>query len=443
MKQRTSDVHVLSETDEETPASPTLSPTQSADSKERTSMDSAPFSAEQAAKAAYAIMNGESITEVDMLKDDSLSDIDVLKSDSMSDVDLNKGGSSMYEVELKDEPSPIDANNTGLSSSNNPRISLGGASTQSAMSCDNRSVSTDGSAGRRGVRILRTPDGRRINRRRVKEQVKEQSENLEIDPLDASRRSTDTAISAISAMSDAPNAAPPSPGGSLRSSPERPVQDDERTANSRRSGSSGVRILRTPDGRRVKRNVPGQVVAVATRHSFAGVVTTITTENPVSPQNATSSNTRRVVSTPASFPKAPKIVNYDADKEVSFSSINFRYYERVVDVNPACSSGVAIGMGWNYNKSKKISVNEYELQKGGVRYNARQLVLPRNVREDIAREFGYRQKDIAKGTRANLKMRNERKQTIDNLAMMPVEERVEGAKRKLKKVFSFRRKRVS
>ena len=56
---------------------------------------------------------------------------------------------------------------------------------------------------------------------------------------------------------------------------------------------------------------------------------------------------------------------------------------------------------------------------------------------------GFSQKDIAKGTRANLKIRNERKQTIDNLAMMGVEEKIEGARRKVKKVLSFRKKRVA
>ena len=126
------------------------------------------------------------------------------------------------------------------------------------------------------------------------------------------------------------------------------------------------------------------------------------------------------------------------EKEVDFSSVRVRHYERVVDIKPACSSGVAIGLGWGYNKSNRFSVDDHESQKGGVRYHARQLILPRDIREDIAREFGYTQKDIIRGTRANRKIRDERKQTIDNLGMIRIEEKVETATRKVKKIFNCR-----
>ncbi|CAJ1948311.1 unnamed protein product [Cylindrotheca closterium] len=420
MKQR-AQARVLSETDEETPASPT----QSVDSKlNRTSFESIPFSPEQAAKAAYAIMNGESVSEVDLLKDDP----------SVSEGGLND------ETSLNGIPkSPTNVRPLGSTHSR----SVGSISALSEVACDRLSMSS-GSTGRRSypssVRILRTPDGRRLNRKnRSQDQPVQPSTSMPcLTSLDDSHHSNHGQSESFKASA----AAPTSPGaGSLASSPERPRnEDDEERSASRR----GVRILRTPDGRR-----RSQRTAV-TRHSFAGVVTTpgvvsTSAEDAISPSSQVSMGNRRIRSQGA-LPTIPKIIDSSErgqHKEVKFSSVNVRYYERVVDVNPACSHGVAIGLGWKYNKSKKLSLNEFELQKGGVRYCARQLVLPRNVREAIAREFGYTQKDIAKSTRANLKFRNERKQTIDNLSMMPVEEKMEGAKRKMKKVFSFRRKRVA
>lgn len=129
------------------------------------------------------------------------------------------------------------------------------------------------------------------------------------------------------------------------------------------------------------------------------------------------------------------------EKGVRFGSVRVRYYERIIDINPGCSSGVALGIGWKYNKSRRLKLDEYELQRGGVNYKAQQLVLPRHIREDIAKQFGYSQKDIADGTRLNLRYKNERKQTIDNLNLSGMEEKLESATRKVMKVITFGTKR--
>ncbi|KAL3942815.1 MAG: hypothetical protein SGBAC_003053 [Bacillariaceae sp.] len=399
MKLRAADVLMESETtDEETPASPT--PSSDSNRRPISIYESGPFSAEEAAKAAYAIINGESVSEVDLNDASSIND-------------------------------PNSSSNVRNLSSNHSR-SLGSVSALSEVPSDRVSVNSDG--GRRypsSLRILRSPDGRRL-KKKIGQAIPTRHSFPSLEALNRSAH-VDT--------SEELKSAPASPGGSLMSSPDRPTtptrkptQDEEERSASRKSYPSSVRILRTPDGKRRKRKVQGPI---ATRHSFVGVVTTTSDDatSPASQISCVSSRGALMKGTLSSrnLPEAPKLQNFKREKGVKFTSINVRYYERVVDINPSCSSGVAIGLGWKYNKCKKLSINEYETNKGGVRYHARQLLLPRNVREEIAREFGYTQKDIAKGTRANLKARNERKQTVDNLVMMGVEERMEGAKRKLKK----------
>jgi hypothetical protein len=137
----------------------------------------------------------------------------------------------------------------------------------------------------------------------------------------------------------------------------------------------------------------------------------------------------------------PEYEDDDDIKGVSFGTVRVQYYERVIDVNPGCSSGVSLGIGWKFNKSRRLPIDEYELQRGGVRYKAQQLVLPRNIREDIAKEFGFSQKEIAEGTRQNLRYKNERKQTIDNLNLAGVEEKLESAQRKVVRLMTFASKR--
>jgi hypothetical protein len=159
------------------------------------------------------------------------------------------------------------------------------------------------------------------------------------------------------------------------------------------------------------------------------------------PRDALRSSTRqgsvKIVSATGSNEQKAQYEDDDDIKGVNFGFVRVQYYERVIDVNPGCSSGVSLGIGWKLNKSRKLPIDEYELQRGGVRYKAQQLVLPRNIREDMAKEFGYSQKEIAEGTRMNLRFKNERKQTIDNLNLAGVEEKLESAQRKVLKLMTF------
>ena len=121
---------------------------------------------------------------------------------------------------------------------------------------------------------------------------------------------------------------------------------------------------------------------------------------------------------------------------VSFSEVQVRQYERILSDNPACQSGPSLGIGWKYNRAGIIDVDSYE-SKRGIPRNHVELTMPRHVRENILKDWGYEQKDVADMVRNILKVKNQRRQTINNLGAADMEEAVENAKRKVKSILTF------
>jgi hypothetical protein len=126
---------------------------------------------------------------------------------------------------------------------------------------------------------------------------------------------------------------------------------------------------------------------------------------------------------------------------VRFNTVRVRYYERILDINPAVTSGAAIGIGWRYKRGGQVSVDEWELQRGDLR-RSKGLVMPRHVREGLLKELGYTQKDIAEATRIIRKAKDRRRTTLANLSSQGMEEAVETASRKVKGLLSFGRRKV-
>jgi hypothetical protein len=124
-------------------------------------------------------------------------------------------------------------------------------------------------------------------------------------------------------------------------------------------------------------------------------------------------------------------------RSVSFDVVQIRHYERVLDLNPATSSGPSLGIGWHYDEIMSVNVLEREIMTKSTRRNARQLILPRKIREDMLQDLGYTSKDVARAIRLNLKVKNQRKQTIQNLAHQKMEEMVESSSRKVRELLRF------
>ena len=131
-------------------------------------------------------------------------------------------------------------------------------------------------------------------------------------------------------------------------------------------------------------------------------------------------------------------------KSVSFSDVTIRHYERILEINPAVTSGAAIGIGWRYNGGGTISVEDWEHRRSRSRRSAHELLLPRQVRDImLEHELGYSQKEIAKATRIIRKVKDRRRVTVENLSQPGVaklEQKVEKVSRAIKGLLRICRK---
>lgn len=129
---------------------------------------------------------------------------------------------------------------------------------------------------------------------------------------------------------------------------------------------------------------------------------------------------------------------------VSFSTVEVRHYERILGDNPGVSSGPPLSIGWNYyeDRTLRVSVDEYEYYHNPCQDES-DMVLSRYERESILEGLGYSEKDVARSIRQNYKMKRNRRQTVNNLPVMAIEEAVETAKKSLSKILPGRKTRSS
>ena len=95
-------------------------------------------------------------------------------------------------------------------------------------------------------------------------------------------------------------------------------------------------------------------------------------------------------------------------------------------------------ISWEYNLAGEFGLEEYENSRPPRRSHF-EMVLPRKVRFDMLRkEWEVRQKDIAEAVRTNVRVKNQRKATVNNLNKAPkMEEALESLSRKLKRLATF------
>ena len=129
--------------------------------------------------------------------------------------------------------------------------------------------------------------------------------------------------------------------------------------------------------------------------------------------------------------------------KVQFSTVEVRQYERILGDNPGVSSGPPISIGWNFYEDRTvcISVDEYEYEHAhGTHHDETDMVLSRDERESILRELGFDQKDVARSVRKNYKLKKKRRQTVNNLSAMAVEEVIETARKSFSRMLPRGRK---
>ena len=119
---------------------------------------------------------------------------------------------------------------------------------------------------------------------------------------------------------------------------------------------------------------------------------------------------------------------------VRFGTVQIRSFERILGDNPSTISGAPIGIGWKFVQFRPQSVNEFEERRLPTR-PSHSLVLNRDIREEMLVSLGYSKRDIAAAIRTNLKCRNKRRQTVQNLRAEGVEEKVESAVKGVMRMF--------
>jgi len=122
---------------------------------------------------------------------------------------------------------------------------------------------------------------------------------------------------------------------------------------------------------------------------------------------------------------------------LQFSKINIREYSRTVGDNPSCSCGPPISISWEYNVIGDIDLDDYENSRPPRRLQS-EMVLPRYLREDILRfEWNASRKDITESVRQNVKIKHQRRTTINNLGKAEkLEELIESVLRKLRRLMT-------
>jgi hypothetical protein len=150
------------------------------------------------------------------------------------------------------------------------------------------------------------------------------------------------------------------------------------------------------------------------------------------PRSGTTRTTASTGSTPGPTPNGPKNLSWD--------QVEVRYYERILSDNPSVQSGAALGIGWKFKRGGRMDVATWEKARGPQRQSG-ELVMPRHVRERLLREAGVSQREMADMVRATLKVKNQRKQTVNNLAGAGVEEAVENVRKSFTRILTLRRKK--
>eukprot|EP00934_Nitzschia_sp_Nitz4_P003070 Nitzschia sp. Nitz4//scaffold3_size479765//408328//410097//NITZ4_000175-RA/size479765-processed-gene-1.548-mRNA-1//-1//CDS//3329550983//3060//frame0 len=120
-------------------------------------------------------------------------------------------------------------------------------------------------------------------------------------------------------------------------------------------------------------------------------------------------------------------------RNVVFHEVQVREYERILDINPSTSSGPSVGLGWRYQQCEPLSLDELEDNFT----DPHSILLRREWREHTVLEWGYSRNDIARAVRESLKIKNQRKQTCNNLRHEKVEYLVEKSTRKVRRLLGF------
>lgn len=156
-------------------------------------------------------------------------------------------------------------------------------------------------------------------------------------------------------------------------------------------------------------------------------------------------------------------------RSLTFDKVIIREYARTVGDNPSCSSGPPVryvgsslvcsrsvtfvlqsvltidfcdfcSISWEYNEVGDLTLEEFETTRPPRRSHF-EMVLPRKVRQDmLRREWDVTQSQIAASVRRNVRVKNQRKSTVNNLGKATKMEEVwESAGRKFRRALTLKK----
>ena len=124
---------------------------------------------------------------------------------------------------------------------------------------------------------------------------------------------------------------------------------------------------------------------------------------------------------------------------VSFTQVHVRAYDMTLGDHPACVTGTPVTLDWQYLQHEPLHLEQYEQQQ---QYKKPQEAQARNTevmrlgsfeRECILKDAGFSRKEMQQARQQVDKQKRQRSQTVSWLPLMPLEELIQRAKRKLQK----------
>lgn len=129
------------------------------------------------------------------------------------------------------------------------------------------------------------------------------------------------------------------------------------------------------------------------------------------------------------------------EKHVGFGTISIRSYRQTVGDNPAVSYGFPIQLDWEYEEEDEMEVDAYEYQKGPIRRQQRQFTMSYYKRKNrLMTEYGIDKDELTRARKNVDKTKFLRGVTYVLLPIMKVEDVLESAGRKAKRVLGRKRK---
>ena len=83
-------------------------------------------------------------------------------------------------------------------------------------------------------------------------------------------------------------------------------------------------------------------------------------------------------------------------RSVHFSTVEVRYYKRILGDNPACSMGPPISIDWEYFKEPVISIDQYEVERNSPKSSIHFALTPSIRRNILQCQWGYTNSEMDK-----------------------------------------------